>query len=573
MRPALRRSTALVAWLGFLAVGTMSGATALHAAHLLGAEEGAAPMLQAAPAADSADVLEEVQLRVRDYIRDVRRSWDRRDQFDRYQPMEVVQEERPKVIQALDEAAEVLPGDDWIAGHRVGMRVKHERLDEAVDVARECQASRWWCAALSGLAHHMRGDSAAAHHAFDDALEAMPRERRCEWNEHVRHLLAGGIRSAYGNADCEERDRLAEYVWWLADPFHLLPFNDRRSEHLARMVGMELRCQQRALVGGVCRTTQYFNVVTLGWPDWLWSFERGESRPRPLGHRFVPPPGVAMEPFDAEPWDWDLEQEARFERVHLDYDIIHPLQQQTALFRRGDSMRVVVAADMHRHVLRGAPSLDMGVVFSREPPASPVIHRVQRPPERMLLDTLLPEREYLVSVEALAEPSGAARSRFGVRLPAASPEGLALSHPVLLEWSDALDRLADRDEVEPVSLDSVLDHVIGSDRLRSGREVGVFWEMYGLDGPEPEAVEISITIREADEGRLRRLARWLRIAGPSQVQSLSWEEAVGAEAIQGRVLRIRLPDVDPGRYLLEVSVSTPDGEPVVVRRQMEISAI
>jgi len=573
MRPGLRSLTAVVVWLAILAVGAASGTRTFHAAHPLGPEGAAASMLQVAPAADSADVLEEVQVRVRAYIRDVRRSWDRRDRFNRYQPMEVVQEERPKVIRALDEAAELIPGDDWIAGHRVGMRVKHERLDEAVDVARECQASRWWCAALSGLAHHMRGDSAAAQHAFDEALQAMPRERRCEWNEHVRHLLAGGIRSAYGNADCQERDRLAEYVWWLADPFHLLPYNDRRSEHLARMVGMELRCQQQALVGGSCRTPDYFDVVTLGWPDWLWSFERGDSRPRPLGHRFIAPPGVAMEPFEAEPWDWDLDQEARFERVHLGYDLIHPLQQQTALFRRGDSIRVVVVADMHRHVLRGAPSLDMGVVLSREPPASPVIHRVQRPPERMLLDTLLPDREYLVSVEALAEPSGAARSRFGVQLPRGSPEGLALSHPVLLEWNDALDRLVDRDEAEPVSLDSILDHVIGSDRFRSGREVGVFWEMYGLDELEPEAVEVAITIREADEGRLRRLARWLRIAGPSQVQRLSWEEAVGAEAIQGRVLRMRLPDVEPGRYLLEVSVSTAGGEPVVVRRQMQISAI
>ncbi len=569
MCPPIRASTG-VEWLAILAVGWASGTTGLHAAQPPAAVGG---MLQAAPAADSADVLDEVQVRIRDYIRDVRRSWDRRDRFDRYQPMEVVQEERPKVIQALDEAAKILPGDDWIAGHRVGMRVKHERLDEAVEVARECQASPWWCAALSGLAHHMRGDSVAAHHAFDDALEAMPRERRCEWNVHVRHLLAGGIRSAYGDADCGERDRLAEYIWWLADPFHLLPFNDRRSEHLARMVGMELRCQQRALVGEVCRTPNYFEVVTLGWPDWLWSFEWGDSRPRPPGHRFVPPPGVAMEPYEAEPWHWDLEQEARFERVHLDYDLIHPLQQQTGLFRRGDSVRVVVAADMHRHVLRGSPTLDMGVVLSREPPASPVIHRVQGPPERMLLDTLLPERGYLVSVEALAEPSGAARSRFGVRLPAMSPEGLALSHPVLLDWGDALDPLADREEAGPVSLDSILDYVIGSDRFRSGREVGVFWEMYGLDELDPDVVEVSITIQEADEGRLRRLARWLRLVGPSQAQRLSWEEAAGTEAIQGRVLRIRLPDVDPGRYFLEVSVATGDGDPVVVRRQLQISAI
>jgi len=522
---------------------------------------------------DSVEILEQVQSRVRTYIRDVGRSRDRREQWDRYQPMEIVQRERPRVIEALDEAAEALPGDDWIVGHRVGMRVKHERLDEAVEVASQCQGSPWWCQALTGLAYHMRGDSMAAHEAFDRSLEAMPAEVRCEWNEHVRHLLAGGIRGAYGDADCEGRDRLQERIWWLADPFHLLPFNDRRSEHLARMVGMELRCQLRDLRGGLCGRPDYFRVVTLGWPDWLWGFERGDSRPRPPGHRFVPPPGVAMEPFDADPWDWDLMEEAQFERVHLSYDLIHDLQQQTTFFRRGDSTRVVVVADMHQHVLRGAPELNMGVVLSRGPEGSPVVHRLQGPPQRMVLDTVLPDREYLVSVEALAERSGAARSRFGSRLPEPTQAGLGLSHPVLLEWSEDLDRVADGDPVGGVALDAVLDRIIGSNRLRSGREVGVFWETYGLEALEAETMEVSLTVRKVDEGRLRRLARWLRITGPSQVQSLSWEELVAEGPVQGRVLRMRLPDVDPGRYLLELAVTTRGTEPAEAQRKIEISAI
>lgn len=66
-------------------------------------------------------------------------------------------ESRPRVIAALDGFAKTVPGDDWIAGHRVGMRIKQGWIEEAVEVAGACAATRWWCDALLGLSLHVAG--------------------------------------------------------------------------------------------------------------------------------------------------------------------------------------------------------------------------------------------------------------------------------------------------------------------------------------------------------------------------------------------------------------------------------
>src|SRR5690606_13604708 len=99
------------------------GAGVLHAAVQ---DAQAAPNEAPAPAGltarDSARILQDAQRAVRIGTSYMYRS-----------PLE-------QVIARLDEYGERLPGSNWIAGHRVGLRIKAKDLDGALQVARSCQA-------------------------------------------------------------------------------------------------------------------------------------------------------------------------------------------------------------------------------------------------------------------------------------------------------------------------------------------------------------------------------------------------------------------------------------------------
>ncbi|HYS68621.1 MAG TPA: hypothetical protein VEM14_00150, partial [Gemmatimonadaceae bacterium] len=102
---------------------------------------------------------------------------------------------RRQLLRDLGKASDSLPGDDWIMGQRVRYLVESHD-SSAVDVARSCRATKWWCDALLGLAQHVRGDFAGADSAFAAALEGMPTPMRCHWN-NLSPLLDDDIRGTY----------------------------------------------------------------------------------------------------------------------------------------------------------------------------------------------------------------------------------------------------------------------------------------------------------------------------------------------------------------------------------------
>lgn len=467
---------------------------------------------------------------------------------------------RPRAIAELDAAAEHLPGDDWIAGHRVGLRIKHGLPRDALRVASECRGSTWWCEALRGFALHVMGDPASAHEAFATALHEMPREVRCNWEE-LELLLEGVLAQDYLRGDCDERLALAQRVWWLAQPFHLRPYNERRSEHMVRLVAMQLHHDILPLSLGMrpwCVPEHHHPVLRRGWPDWWWGYEGPQVASDDPGYSFIPAPEVGLSPLDSTPWDWDLRPSRAIERYNPGYGPIHDLEQQTAFLRRGQTVLVVVAADLSGQALAGARPLEAGVVLSRSETDTPRVIRPEGPPDRLLFRATVPEDAYLVSVEAISDGIGAARTRFGHRLPDPTDSGVSLSDLVLFEW-DA--------EFAP-ELESILPAILGTHRVERSQDVGVFWETYGVK--EGQGLQVSITAVADPPGRLRRLGQILRILPQGEVMEFTWEEIAEGDAAMGRILRVDLAGLGTAGYQLVLRVQVDGGSATTATRRLEI---
>lgn len=511
---------------------------------------------------DSATILNDAQERMRAYLLGAQHSAELGR--SRNLPVEnaEIQEERLELIEALDEAAVEIPGDDWIVGHRVGLRIKAGRVEDAARVAGACRGSEWWCGMLEGFALHVAGDSLEAHLAYDRGLANMHPEERCEWQAELGEILVGSLRGRYRGAECEPLDELARRVWWLADPFHLLPWNDWRSEHLTRVIGMRLHHQSHDLVGRRCSNEHHMQVLLEGWPDWWWGYDRGRWTPPPPSHQFLPPSGVAERPLEARAQGWDLIEDPYLERMELGYDIIHDMEEQTAFFARGDSILVVASSEMDRHLMRGEPSLTTGIALSTGPASPRWVATTQGPPEHVHFRLTAPRDAYLVSVEAIADTWGAARIRFGHRLPEPGTSGIGVSDIVLFDWS------ANAGE----NVDDVLPRMLGTRRLATDREIGIFWEMYGAEEGDP--LELSLRVLDTEEGFFRRIGRALGVAGRNAAVRTSWSEIAGDgedDGVRGRSLRLDLSALDPGHYLIELVVrGAEDAEAAVVRREVEV---
>lgn len=509
---------------------------------------------------DSAEVRQAAEYRVRDYLREVGGQGGVAVSGGLRPPVDVVEEARARLIGELDRLAREIPGDDWIMGQRVAFRIQQGPVEDAVRVAAGCRASSWWCDALRGFTLHVARDFDGAHRAFDRALDTMPLEERCTWREALRPLLHGSLGRRYGGANCLERDELAEQIWWVAHPFHLHPWNDRRSEHYTRFVGVLLYAQGRGAAGSRCGADCGRMALFRGWPPGWWGPERPTLFPDGPGYRFLPPPDVGLHPLQSRASDWDLVDDEYHERYDPPYGPVHDLDQQTAFLRRGDSILVLAATELDRHVLRGVWSLEVGIVLSRSPDDERRVARTEGPPDRTVLQMRAPLDHYLVSVEAIAERSGAARARFGHRLPESSESGVTTSDLVLFDWTGE-----PRDD-----LDVMLPQMLGTDRLAPGREVGAFWEVYGAD-PGDE-LHVSVAARPEDVGFLRRVGEALRVVGRAEAMRVTWTENAAREGLEGRSLHLDLSGLEPGRYVLELSVRREGEEPTVVRRPIEMRA-
>jgi hypothetical protein len=526
---------------------------------------------------------------------------------------------RAPLLALLDSAAAALPGDAFIAGQRVRLYLDQSAPDRAHAAARDCRASKWWCDVLLGFVQYNRGATLAADSTFARAVASMPEAERCSWTD-LSLLVAEDDRSRYRDIGCDRWAAVNERFWWLADPLYVEAGNERRVEHYARRVKIELH---RALTiderwdwlpahGGDAIVEM---IVRYGWPSFFGWGGGQEDRSHfgwlaftdssvnvsgeyvgPRNHTAPDLKAVldsGMTGFD----DYDLAPERTGREPRFDtnwWPVEHyareggalvRLDHQRAFFRRARDAEVVVAVRMPADELIAAGRLPYAasLVFMSGPRDSArVTRRTVRPDGKAqtVFTARAPSSTWVISAELTPADSGhgtVGRARFAATLPQSlvsfPPATIALSDILLFEPPPADERL-------PSDLERASVKMMPTTTLDIGKKMGVFWEMYGV-APD-DSVHVALRIAQNDRvGFFRRLGARVGLAdrGDAAVV-LRWVEpqpgregsssVIAGVPVQSRALTLDLSNLGRGGYLMELSVGRPGQPPVTAVRALRI---
>ncbi|WP_420438042.1 hypothetical protein [Candidatus Palauibacter sp.] len=472
--------------------------------------------------------------------------WDD-DDWDPAPDVEEVVEERVALIAILDNAARIIPGDEWLTGQRVAYRLEAGRAEEALALLDSCRTDDAWCEALAGFVLHEDGRYTEAEVAFERALGRMSEEERCRWTA-LGPVLERRTRSRYERFACGSSPRRAveRSFWHLSDPLWIVPGLERRSEHLARRVRAALQADAASPWG--MRWGDDLTEITLrfGWPAG-WERARRRfvgSRTEELvwSHRLPGAQRFTVSRLGTEDdgplWKLD-EAETRTSWAPAFGEILE-LPHQVASFRRDGRRHVVAAftwpdslppcdlesglflADAHGVTATSTGSGDGPLAVSEAREFTPAT---------------------LVGLEARCEEGpGAARAR--------TP--LADGHPLL---SDIL--LLDAGDASPPTLSEAVARARRDRTARAGEAVAVYWEWYGSPAPA-SALEVTLSLAREGKGFWRRALEWSGLAGSDTEQAgIRWLEAATSPGAAGRTVELRLPMLDEGLYRLTLQVVSP----------------
>lgn len=496
---------------------------------------------------------------------------------------------RAVMLGVLDSAARILPGNDFLTGQRVRFRVDQRDLDPALAIARECAGTPWWCLALAGYVHAVRGDVVAADSAFADALGAMPRQDHCVWN-NISTLLDSASRSNYIWLSCAKRDSANERIWWLAQPLYLEPGNARRVEQYARRVWLLLhtaldrdeRFDWRDKVGGDARKLM---VERYGWPaEAVWGGplqDRGHTGylsahvsvanapyttyeyAKPRAHT-IPSWAAWSDPFHATPTDWNVSEPPVSERpepkmgpptVALSgvrtgprpiqwnwwpaehFEPARPIVQlpdgQHAILRRDANLLLAVSTQLSNEILRRQPDdtiRHVTLLASERPGEVERIADADGVPDHAVVVTgTIPSRPAVFGLEfAAPERAGgppAGRLRFGLTPP---PTLAAMRSGERAVSDPVLLRAPAGDDALPNDAESALRFMAPSMRAGAAGRMGVYWETYGFQ--PTDTVEVAVWIeRYTSQGIIRRFGIALGVATDLNTPiAMSWREPQAA---------------------------------------------
>ncbi len=483
---------------------------------------------------------------------------------------------RLSLVEGLGMAAELIPGDRWIAGQRVRYLIEAKMYDEAAVAAAACRAEAWWCEALAGYAFHYSALPAAADSAFDRALAAMDDERRETWTDLSLILDDRSVR-VYRRLEGDERADFERRFWRLSDPLLARPGNEIRGEHLSRHVWNEL--QDRAASPEVISWGWDLREILIryGWPTG-WEQTRGfsqtlEGRPPLVSHyasapiRLLPPAAALLDENGAI-GTWDAEEG----RVRASYDIpladsiprwFDPLSHQVAVFPRGETAFIAAAYELPADSI--AEGAVVEAILALLPTGDPDLESLSAPSGSrgaigaMLLET--PAIPGMVAIEVLVPSERRiGRARYGIDLKPTPRDLVSLSDLLLLRSDTEL----------PDSLAAAIPLARGSARVTPGEQLGIFWEAYGVDPAVTPVMTMSLRLLRPRVGWLRRLGERAGILRDSDAIRLRWDEPVTAGPLLSRSIHIAVPDVSPGTYAIELAVEIPGREALTVRREIEV---
>ena len=477
-----------------------------------------------------------------------------------------VRDRRNELIRVLDSVARVLPGDQWIAGQRIRYLVEAERTDDALKAATECRAEAWWCGALGGYAAHAAARFDVADSLFDVALQAMPEEQRCKWTD-ISDVVEDDLADRLKNRPCTERTTLARRIYWLGAPLWSVSQSDQRTEHYARLTQTLISERSASPQGTVFANDVRALVIRYGWSRW---FTRGESRmsspyDTPVtGHDagtayYFLPTARMLDSGPAVPLDWRLDYAHAISGYAPTYArSVHEINGQVASFRRGDSTLVVGAWDVRRDSTLVGRKLNAALVLAA-PGDVRIVSRAteQRSVGRIEATTVIDSG--WISLELLA-PAERRAGRLRIGLPTRSSGRVALSD--LLFYSP-MDR-----PVEELS--TARDSALATDAAPFNRNVGVFYETYGL-APQGEHLRFTLTVEQINIGWRQRAAERLRFADPTAAVRIQWEEmARVSNGINGHGQKVDLSQLRGGRYRMTLRAVTDDGATATSSREIEV---
>lgn len=478
---------------------------------------------------------------------------------------------RLELLEALGELEREVGGDDWILGQRVRYLGEAGRWDGARDLARECSgATGWWCLALEGMALHYEGRYWEAEDRFQNALGEMPRDLREEW-EDPEFLLDRNARGWLGEVGIQGRDRL----WAMANPLVLVPGNDRWTEHLTRHTLARIHEGARNPYGmswsrdlaeilvrygpeaGFERQRDPPGRVGMGPPGVLGRFQPKSRRILPVGDQLRNPTAIPL-------GDWTLDERRARTRYAPSYaPRIRALEAQQAVFRRGDSILVVLG---HRIPRGGEGDPEPGVgpfekgLFLLTEDGVEVARTRDEGGTDGVLTLQAPNGSYLASVEVWdPEEALAWRLRYGLEQEDLPRGVVSISDLVVTEPEDP----------SPGSLSGVLPSVLPFPSVPEGERLGIAWEVYNLS-PGDMPVRFRLRVREEGPGFLRRIGQWLRLVTPERPTDVSWEEVEEGTGVLFRAVNLDLEGLSPGRYELELSVELSGREPARATRTFKV---
>ena len=166
-----------------------------------------------------------------------------------------------------------------------------------------------------------------------------------------------------------------------------------------------------------------------------------------------------------------------------------------------------------------------------------------------------------MSVEAWAPEDGlGGRIRHGISTEVLPNDLTTLSDLVLLHPRGPL----------PQALVSALPSMRSSLELEADSQLVLGWEVFGL-GWRQEDVSFELSFSKESESFFGRIGRWLGFGEREVPLQLGWNET-GPSQIGPwfRSVEVTIPQVDPGKYVFRLEVTTPGREELVQTRLVEI---
>jgi hypothetical protein len=391
----------------------------------------------------------------------------------------------------------------------------------------------------------------------------------------VQPLLPRTDRLAFEALSCAARDSVSRMAWWLGDPLLGEPGNERRAEHYARLVRVELHAEfdfnehwwlKERLGGDAVRTM----LVRYGWPT--LTVYGGDSIDAPhsgyLGADAIPPYSAP---------EYSPDRVATLPSFDAMKDPLTVQDSDFVLTARDSAVLIGVAGRLRHRALEplaGQPA-EAALVLSPAPDSVLTVATSRLTIGRtFLVQARIPSGSYVGGVEVPALPRrlGAARSRFGVVAPpslrAMRADDLAVSSPVLFDPASVA-------AMGTPEVEEIFDHMHATLDLERVPAIGVYWESYGFRAGDTVSVTVQAE-RVTPVGAMRRIGMALKVADdPNGRVSARWTEPNPARTSRvvpaiiptlSRQIVLNIANFREGTYRLRVTMQRPGQPPATGER-------